>query len=427
MKGASTFRMLLDRLDGEEAPGSAVITKSPQSLLSVLRFTSQILFPKYPHALFPLLFILRMHSLKRSGEVVLKCVPRELFRSLVPGPLQGDVESSILIGHGLLDTLKVSGPRWLQLARPSHSTATLVRATPIAGLPHAVALATEDLWHNVHNRLGLTTAESLVIVDYVKFTSHIASKVVLGLLRPTCNLESSLMDASLDVFFQRPRYLCVGDIFSVYVEKYESGHCSVESLYFKVVEFEGPNYTKELSSSDRNIVVGFHVVKGHTAVVQASDQNEFLPPRTHIFVPGPCQVTGENYRSFLLPACPPGPDRCCGELVSLLQPFLSGKRPGLPALRIRPVFLLRGPCGSGKRTAAHAAARSLGLRMWEVDCLELCGSSPGQAEGKLKFVFTRAKQYSPCIVLLRNIHVRRSVVWNANIKLHSYLFTINLL
>ncbi|KAJ8891909.1 hypothetical protein PR048_004465 [Dryococelus australis] len=187
--------------------------------------------------------------------------------------------------------------------------------------------------------------------------------------------------------------------------KYESGHCSVESLYFKVVEFEGPNYTKELSSSDRNIVVGFHVVKGHTAVVQASDQNEFLPPRTHIFVPGPCQVTGENYRSFLLPACPPGPDRCCGELVSLLQPFLSGKRPGLPALRIRPVFLLRGPCGSGKRTAAHAAARSLGLRMWEVDCLELCGSSPGQAEGKLKFVFTRAKQYSPCIVLLRNIHV----------------------
>ncbi|XP_063233830.1 peroxisomal ATPase PEX6 [Bacillus rossius redtenbacheri] len=395
--------MPLDRLGGEESREAAAMANTPHSLLSVLHFTSQILFPKYPHALFPLLFVLRLHRLKRRAEVVLESVPRELFRALVPGLLQGDEESCVLIGHGLLNKLKVSGEQWLQLTRPPHGVATLVRAVPVAGLPHSVALATEDLCHNVCCRLAVPTAETVLVADSAAFLGQFASKAVLGLIRPTRSLENGLIDSSLELFFKSPRYLCPGDVFSVPVEKYASGYCGVDALHFKVVELDGPNYSEVSAGGDVTVVVGYYVLKGQTAIVQASDQNEFLPARTGVFAPGPSPVSGENYRGSVLPACPPGPDSAQAELASLLRPFLAGGRRG--AWRARPVFLVRGARGSGKRTAVRAAARAAGLRVWEADCLELLGGSPGQAEGRLKFVFARARQYAPCIVLLGNIHV----------------------
>lgn len=76
-------------------------------------------------------------------------------------------------------------------------------------------------------------------------------------------------------------------------------------------------------------------------------------------------------------------------------------------LHVRPMFLVKGPRGCGKRELVRIAAAEMGLNFVGVDFAEVQTLTAAQTEAKLRITLHNAQQCIPCILYLNNIQVRR--------------------
>ncbi|KAF9792299.1 AAA-domain-containing protein [Thelephora terrestris] len=65
--------------------------------------------------------------------------------------------------------------------------------------------------------------------------------------------------------------------------------------------------------------------------------------------------------------------------------------------------LLTGPRGIGKSTMVKSIANKLGFHLFEVDCYNLLQENSTRTENSLRGVFSRATDFSPCVLLLRHL------------------------
>jgi hypothetical protein len=392
------------------------------SLLSVLKFTTTILLPKYPYSLFPLLstFYIAKHGReKKTLKLELCCVPEEAFACLVPRNTKptflGNMDSTILVSVNTLQTFGVNSCSWLKLKKypekfgvsdTSHSY--LVQIIAVPDIEDSVAIVTSVLHFNITRALLLVNdivqAERLDGSEL--FVPHIASLAKVSLLQPSCDISVAL-DAVLSCYFQHPRFLRIDDVFCVDVVKFVSavpyGSSKVSTLCFKVLDIEGPCYG---GTGQQGLTHGYYVIKSFTSLVQCTNQQGYVPRSDVAFIKGKGRMTGNNLKSQLLSTCPAGLDIYRDELLACVRPHILT----MYRFHLKPLFLLCGPRGVGKVIVVRNVAEKLGMNVFVEDSFELQGGTPGYTEGKLKHVFTKVQQLAPCILLLTNTEVCFSLV-----------------
>nr|CAD7202017.1 unnamed protein product [Timema douglasi] len=348
--------------------------ESPLCLLTLLRFTSQILAPRFPHALFPFLsavYLMYVRRRRSKVSVDLQDIPRELFEQLVPGR-----PDCLLVGCNLLEHLRVSGQVWVQVA------GRLVQVIPVTGLPEGLALTTPTSMSNL--------GPGPLLLSLAGVEPQLASQVTLSLCPLVEEVSPVLLDAALESYLCTPRYVCSGDCLEVDLTpaNYRSTgpHCSLSRVFYRVVEVIGPSHPDDVTR-------GHCVVWGLTNILQGPADPHYLPSVNIRTRPRPFSATATNYKQFLLSECPAGLE---GHLRELVECVRVGRAPG-----VRPLVLVRGQQGSGVKEVVRCAANILGVTLLSVDCRDMLG----QAESKWRAVFGRADRLRPCLLQLRNIEV----------------------
>jgi len=387
------------------------------SLLSVLKFTMTVLLPRYRSSLFPLLstFHVAKHRREKSKlKLELWSVPEDAFMCLVPmntrPSVLRNINSTILVSFSTLQTLGVISCSWLKLKKNPEiyalsdiSYSYLVHVIAVPDINDSVAIVTNVLHYNITHALllvdDIVQAEKL---DGLKlFIPHIATLAKVCLLQPSCAMTTAL-DTVLSCYFQQPCYLRIGDVFCVDTVKFASAvpylNSKLRTLYFKVLDIEGPCYG---DAGQQDFSHGYYVIKEFTSLVQCTNQRGYVPRNDITFIKGEGNFTGNNLESHLLSTCPSGLDVYRDELLACVQPHIQT----VNRFKLKPLFLLYGPRGVGKGDVVRNVAERLGLNVLVVDSFEFQGGSPGYAEGKLKYVFTKVRHFAPCILLLRNIEV----------------------
>lgn len=74
-------------------------------------------------------------------------------------------------------------------------------------------------------------------------------------------------------------------------------------------------------------------------------------------------------------------------------------------LNVRPVFLMKGSRGCGKRELVRTTSKRMGLNFLGVDFVEVQTLTSAQTEAKLRIMLQNAQQCVPCILYLNNIQV----------------------
>ncbi|NXY50326.1 PEX6 factor, partial [Ceuthmochares aereus] len=134
-------------------------------------------------------------------------------------------------------------------------------------------------------------------------------------------------------------------------------------------------------------------------LVDTQNSTLYLVGSTNSAVPSAPAYNSHEFWSSLAPA---GLSDVVKQLCDALRPHLGSHASALSGACS---VLLSGPSGSGKLVAVRAACSCLNLHLFKVDCVSLCGDTSGATEEKVQMAFTRAQQYHPCVLLLKDIEV----------------------
>ncbi|KAI8467615.1 MAG: hypothetical protein J3K34DRAFT_523599 [Monoraphidium minutum] len=103
----------------------------------------------------------------------------------------------------------------------------------------------------------------------------------------------------------------------------------------------------------------------------------------------------------------PGLPGVCGpllpvwrEVARVMAPLMHPAAAGAP---LRAAVLLHGPRGSGKQTAARAAAAALGMNFMAWSALEVRGQTDDRTVAALDALMRRASDFAPCLLALRHL------------------------
>ncbi|XP_010212728.1 PREDICTED: peroxisome assembly factor 2-like [Tinamus guttatus] len=197
-------------------------------------------------------------------------------------------------------------------------------------------------------------------------------------------------DRILYKHFETPRLVQEGDIICIptygcadFLEENSDKFLRWPELYFKVRKILG-------------------MVEGEQSegyLVDTQNTSLYLVGSTNSAVPSSPAYGSHELWSSLSPA---GLSDVVKQLCSALRPHLNSSGTALSGAGS---ILLSGPSGSGKLTAVKVACSCLNLHLFKVDCVSLCGDSSGATEEKVQVAFTRAQQYHPCVLLLKDIEV----------------------
>ncbi|NWS99679.1 PEX6 factor, partial [Mionectes macconnelli] len=191
--------------------------------------------------------------------------------------------------------------------------------------------------------------------------------------------------------FETPRLAQEGDILCVptfgnaeFIEANADKFLRWPELYFKVKKILG-------------------VVEGEQSegyLVDTQNTSLYLVGSTNSAVPSAPAYNSHEFWSSLSPA---GLSDVVKQLCDALRPHLNSR---VSALSSVTSVLLSGPSGSGKLMAVRAACSCLNLHIFKVvDCVSLCSDTSAATEEKVQMAFTRAQQYHPCVLLLKDVEV----------------------
>lgn len=392
------------------------------TLLSVLQFTARILLPRHHNALFPIfssLYIAYKNQKMRNISVSLVPLPDDILIQLIPGTFREvmvDTNSCIFVSCSILDELRVVSGHWVKIQKTVSKTESdsesekpfncvVVQIIGLVDLDPSTALISDVKYDNLKNSLELYDNSSISILGHRVGQSLLpskANKAVVRYVKRPPDIDNALLDVVLMKYFKYPRYLCANELFCINVLhcapeiRYMPGNQGTENLYFVVEEITGEPYTSDFL---KDVKIGYFVEQGSSTLIQAGCHQRYLPSSRWRLVADKTTLCALNYESHLMPLCPQGLEKYSEELERSLRPFLRKKR----NLNVKPMFLLYGQRGCGKMSIISSVAQKLGLAIWNVNCLEIQSATAAATEGKLKFAFSKVKQFSPCIMLMNNI------------------------
>ena len=218
----------------------------------------------------------------------------------------------------------------------------------------------------------------LNLMENLIYEPPVADRIKISAIRsPMLSRISSDYDVSLKNHFKLRRFLVLNQVFSVPYEeisKTENNSADMPYLWFKVVDLQ----------DTKGIISMAWVAADSTRMSECVSEHAFLPYT-------------ENYIA----------DQKL--IVGLQEQFKVVRNLSVPIIKTSTDYshislLLHGPPASGKRFLALSICKYLCLHFYEVNCFDLIGESLAAVEQRIKNLFDKARYFSPCLFLLRNIH-----------------------
>ncbi|XP_041350807.1 peroxisome assembly factor 2-like [Gigantopelta aegis] len=201
---------------------------------------------------------------------------------------------------------------------------------------------------------------------------------------------------ALKKYFQVARVVSVGDVFAIKSSDDPQFWQSADmdtGLRFPVMFFQ----VIQVEPSTPEIIACI-VDSNNTRVLQVGSVHSFVPQIAY-------QYFTDHASNYWLRLNCPGMNNYIDKLESVVLPHLIQSPANSRLQELPPSILISGPVGCGKATVVEAVARRLCMNIQQVNCHHICGESAGSTEARIQNVFLAASIYSPCILLLRNIHV----------------------
>ena len=375
------------------------------SLLGLLKFTVTILLPKYKSNTLLLRVILRHCNFlqEKTCSFQLKPVSEEIFTSLLSPTdiLIKNINSCVILNCNTLKTLRIRSSSWAKIRIKSANNSKCIYVFQILAKQNVredVGIITYSLYNRLNS--GSVLSQRTMIAEKVEvlknFVPHIATTVKVGLCQ-NVDVDNSLLDMALSNYFEYPRYVQINDRLDIDLFKYAPFYyqnllCS--RLFVKITNIEGPIYKAQIC---KDVDYGYYIQKEHSSLIQCGNQQAIISSTCTEEIDRDSSVDNPKFET--ISDVPSGLEGYRDELVACIRPFLAGTN---TTLQIQPLFLLSGLNGIGKEYVVKSVCEVLGLLLWDFDSFELQGGSPGYAEGRLKYIFTKVQQFAPCILLIKN-------------------------
>ncbi|XP_072752107.1 peroxisomal ATPase PEX6 [Anoplolepis gracilipes] len=278
---------------------------------------------------------------------------------------------------------KKSPSSWFHICSMTSLTRYKLMIVSVSDADENTILISETMRHNLQNALGSEQLDKSCFIlplkdDVVEF----ASEARISLIANPYACATKMVDVMLENYFSRPRYLRVNDVFKIDAREYaqdrlySSGSPAICTMYFTVKSLKVNHH----GCNDN--INGCYVVRGESTLIQESRVHDYIP-RKHV----------STFPSALTEPLE--------HLIFCLTPFLKKN----VQLSIRPVFLVKGPRGCGKRELVRIASAEMGLNFLSVDFAEVQTLTAAQTEAKLRMTLHNAQQCVPCILYLNNIQI----------------------
>ncbi|KAG7199809.1 hypothetical protein KM043_000470 [Ampulex compressa] len=286
-----------------------------------------------------------------------------------------------------------SAPCWAYVCSLGTRRKCRIALLPLDNAAEDTLYLSSGTRHNLENGLRSwepTDVWFLLPVGEAEVPSFAAEARISAISKPrqTANRRADLL---LEAYFSEPRFLRPGDVFCPRAEDVAEGRRSAlspEPIYFKV---------RGMKARDKD---GAFVLRGETSLMQEGSVSGYLPrkpdlePRS-LGDRGDRGDGGECARA----AWPEYLAGALRRLESCVRPFL--KR-GLPS-RLKPLLLLEGPRGCGKRRLVRICCERSGLHLLEADFAEAQSPTSAQTEANLRVLFRKASASAPCVLYLTNL------------------------
>ncbi|KAL3872576.1 hypothetical protein ACJMK2_035792 [Sinanodonta woodiana] len=200
---------------------------------------------------------------------------------------------------------------------------------------------------------------------------------------------------SMKAYFSIPRILAQGDVISLrsldepefWQSNGEDPEIRFPCIYFQVIGIKGPKC--ETSN--------YMLDKDRTTLIQSGAEHSYIPVLMQTYYsPYPL---GSWDKDEL-----PGQNLYVDKLESFIVPHLQARKGDMTLSAVQPAILISGPVGCGKMSLVAAVARRLNIHTLKINCHGLCGETSAATETRMKNVFNAAGLFSPCILLLLNVH-----------------------
>ena len=227
---------------------------------------------------------------------------------------------------------------------------------------------------------GGTVEVSVTKIRSSLFEPPIADKVTISVVRsPVLSELENEYDDFLKEYFKERQHLVVNQLFCINISKCywaQIGQGEERYLWFKVLDINLKDNTVNSAWVEHGV---------STLLVKDSVNN-----------PVPYDYKTDD--NSLSPYIYAGLDNYFSKIASLIRPVVES--------HIDPVdnpILLYGPSAVGKRSLAENLSNHFFMHFYEVNCFGLIGESIAAMEQRVETIFKKAKYFSPCLLLLRNV------------------------
>ena len=207
----------------------------------------------------------------------------------------------------------------------------------------------------------------------------VADKITISAVRsPILSSIPEDYDHCLKRYFSQRRHLVLNQIFSLpYAvdKKSKIDENDTQYLWFNVTQLE----------HGKSSVSSAWIWSDITAMSESGSLNSIVPCKTTINADLVSLVNGFPEQFELV--------------MTLCRPIMKDLT-GYSNVSL----LLHGPPAAGKRCIALLVAKYLHLHLYEVNCCDFTGESLAAMEQRIKGLFDKAAYFSPCLLLLKNIH-----------------------
>ncbi|KAK3582678.1 hypothetical protein CHS0354_031089 [Potamilus streckersoni] len=229
------------------------------------------------------------------------------------------------------------------------------------------------------------------------WSSHVplAEEVKIAIVQcPNYSLRAP-HEQSIKAYFSTPRILAPGDVITLKSQD-EPEFCQNNAedtdirfpcIYFQVINIKGPKCETSNYLLDEK----------HTSVIQSGAEHSYIPVLMQTYYsPYPL---GSWDKDEL-----PGQNKYVDQLESFIVPHLQARKGDTTLSAVQPAILISGPVGCGKMSLVVAVARRLNIHTLKMNCHGLCAETSAATETRMKNAFNAAGLFSPCILLLLNVH-----------------------
>lgn len=139
---------------------------------------------------------------------------------------------------------------------------------------------------------------------------------------------------------------------------------------------------------------GYYVKSENTNISILTKIKHSLPPVYKKYI-------SLKYRlGYEIDICPGGLDKYYEKLKNFLELIVNDHD-----VDLKPMILLTGPKGVGKKTVLNCVALRMGFKLLTLNCFDLFGVELSKLESKLISLTSQIKKLLPCILLVDNIEV----------------------